>query len=70
MRFVMHRRCHFFSDLTINLLEGVGRGGAFGFNTGGVRYDNFSFETNDFSIFVMIFLSPGLLVMSTKFSYF
>jgi len=58
MRFVMHRRCHFFSDLTINLLEGVGRGGAFGFNTGGVRYDNFSFETNDFSIFVGLF-SPS-----------
>ena len=48
----------FFIDLTINLLGGVGWEGAFGFNTGMYGYDNFCFQTNDFSIFAELF-SPS-----------
>jgi len=50
----------FFINLIINLLRCVGWGGAFGFNTGMYGYDNFSFQTNDFSIFVMVFLPPRI----------
>jgi hypothetical protein len=60
----------FFIYLIINLLGGAGWGGAFDFNTGMYGYDNFSFQTNEVSIFGGYFLPPELLVMSTKFNYF